>query len=904
MTSKTQTASACLGQDFWLCGLSSSTNQNLEGLYRNLPISGCCTAQRTSKTNPLQLRADHRFNPTEPHPQLADIDSSRLNSMDWNNNSDAFGFYASKGLPPPKMMSPAAARREAKQMTGKIFSDYHLLREIVERHEAKIQKRWEKKTRAQRLTILLEAWPDMPDTHRPEFAAFRKHSDQLHQAAARYRGSFVWPYINQEDLGKPKTLPLLLNARGRNHPSVFAGADGDSMHLGNVSLVLVPIFLNGYVMTLNGMTREEDYGKIIDWDEHEDAFDWMHTRKQFIPGEGLAILEAQTRLMAFLVCCCQKILHDIPTDELVSDIHPIQPEPSPKANGDKNGLTSLVTLAEEAPYRAPAKLDLENIESLLAARASHAEQHIWALREDPSYFAEQLLEAKEHRQEMLKDVEGNVHPTLKFPREKVLWARVIGNVIVEASLRLEMFTELRNQAHDLKLLQNKYAADISPLRDLPTEYLDALLKFRHYLNQITKGSINQLKLAFVAAPPMRNIFVRTVPESANTSRISVITKPGMKKDKATEQLIWLLQTLWEDGHNLFLCRLPVVVDELERLIQTDQKVRDMVSPYVALLIGELSIVAECLRQLQIYQPWANGFENALVEKEDGIKSEFAKQTKAMGGILEALREENMLTVYNFGDPSDNKFDYPVGRRRNKANIEKLRAAEDHLDTFWATIDNLMYAKAGNLDGTALKRLLSKPWPLQRTPEWVESDTGKSQKPSKSSNSSLDAPTKPFSTLFISSETRSARKEVLEAAAAKSKVKSRGIQSSPSTNAAGTALSAVVVHPDTQPTFAVDSRALKVFRIVFFDPNANTTAGEVAWADFLHAMSSVGFGAQKLYGSVWHFQPTKLDVERSIQFHEPHPRGKIPFLIARRHGRRLSRAYGWFGGMFVLKEKVT
>lgn len=103
-------------------------------------------------------------------------------------------------------------------------------------------------------------------------------------------------------------------------------------------------------------------------------------------------------------------------------------------------------------------------------------------------------------------------------------------------------------------------------------------------------------------------------------------------------------------------------------------------------------------------------------------------------------------------------------------------------------------------------------------------------------------------------------------------------------------------------FPVDARALKVFRVIFFDPGANTTPGEVAWNDFLHAMDSVGFSAQKLYGSVWHFQPTKLDVERSIQFHEPHPQGKIPFLVARRHGRRLNRAYGWFGAMFVLKGK--
>lgn len=58
---------------------------------------------------------------------------------------------------------------------------------------------------------------------------------------------------------------------------------------------------------------------------------------------------------------------------------------------------------------------------------------------------------------------------------------------------------------------------------------------------------------------------------------------------------------------------------------------------------------------------------------------------------------------------------------------------------------------------------------------------------------------------------------------------------------------------------------------------------------------------KLYGSVWQFRPTRLDVERNILFHEPHPQGKLPFKTARRYGRRLNRAYGWVGEMFVLNK---
>jgi hypothetical protein len=111
-----------------------------------------------------------------------------------------------------------------------------------------------------------------------------------------------------------------------------------------------------------------------------------------------------------------------------------------------------------------------------------------------------------------------------------------------------------------------------------------------------------------------------------------------------------------------------------------------------------------------------------------------------------------------------------------------------------------------------------------------------------------------------------------------------------------------INLDQQQSFAVDSRSLKVFRTLFFHAAVTSTPGEISWNDFLHAMASMGFRVEKLYGSVWQFQPLQFDVERSIQFHEPHPVAKIPFTTARRFGRRLTRAYGWVGGMFVLKGK--
>jgi hypothetical protein len=108
-----------------------------------------------------------------------------------------------------------------------------------------------------------------------------------------------------------------------------------------------------------------------------------------------------------------------------------------------------------------------------------------------------------------------------------------------------------------------------------------------------------------------------------------------------------------------------------------------------------------------------------------------------------------------------------------------------------------------------------------------------------------------------------------------------------------------VPPET-PQLIVNKRAYKVFNALFHDPLSPDRPGEAAWQGFLYAMATVRFMFEKLYGSVWKFTPIGLSSMRPINFHEPHPDRKIPHATARRHGRRLNRAYGWSAETFVLE----
>lgn len=101
-----------------------------------------------------------------------------------------------------------------------------------------------------------------------------------------------------------------------------------------------------------------------------------------------------------------------------------------------------------------------------------------------------------------------------------------------------------------------------------------------------------------------------------------------------------------------------------------------------------------------------------------------------------------------------------------------------------------------------------------------------------------------------------------------------------------------------------ARELRVFSALFHQSSMkDAPSKEVIWDNFLAAMRAIGFDGKKVYGSVWRFTPPTSGVlvtETPINFHEPHPHGKLSFWDARRFGRRLNRAYGLGSASFVRK----
>lgn len=134
-----------------------------------------------------------------------------------------------------------------------------------------------------------------------------------------------------------------------------------------------------------------------------------------------------------------------------------------------------------------------------------------------------------------------------------------------------------------------------------------------------------------------------------------------------------------------------------------------------------------------------------------------------------------------------------------------------------------------------------------------------------------------------------------------KAKNRKPRAPPKVDDAPTSIPSKESLADPEPEhYKVSQRVYKVFSAPFHDPANPERPGEVAWQDFLFAMAAAKFQFEKLYGSVWKFTPTEFGWRRPINFHEPHPERKMTHAMARMHGRRLNKTYGWTAGKFVLE----
>ncbi|KAI9931439.1 hypothetical protein MW887_010014 [Aspergillus wentii] len=194
-------------------------------------------------------------------------------------------------------------------------------------------------------------------------------------------------------------------------------------------------------------------------------------------------------------------------ESLVRGDGPAQPEP-PALSTAESGISSLAAVTAEAPYRPPARLDLARLERLIAAKRSASQDHLLSLREDPSYFADVVLDTKEHRKELLPDNMGRRHSSVRPYPKKTFWDRVLRSVVVDSYENVIFWDCLLDQITHLQALLDKSKDDIAPDKDLPLELLEQFLDFHYSLHLFTQSPISKLRKIVTSSPPLRSQCVR------------------------------------------------------------------------------------------------------------------------------------------------------------------------------------------------------------------------------------------------------------------------------------------------------------------------------------------------------------------------------------------------------------
>jgi hypothetical protein len=821
-------------------------------------------------------------------------------------------------------------RTEIRQTANQIYHSWETLRSIVQRHEGTIQKRWTNKSKTKRRQLLLAAWPNMAQEHRPDIVLRNKYYDSLakirmktplqgaplpvQQTTLAYKGfqreALLMPYINLHDLTKTAPLLLMINARARRPPHAFSRRD---LQLSTHCMWMTNWrWLEGYAMDLDS---SEGYGELREGHITGLTFalgtDPRLAEETIEPGDGLWVLEIQNRLYRFLLEIVQSILHDIPPSDLAGPKYNIQPEPTlPSGNSLESGILSLASTQLEATYSSPGQMDLHRLQLLVNAKASEEEDKLWALREDPGRFSEGAEDYIAHRPHHVPDIFGNEHPDVTFngckmmkdASKKVLEGLFSVCFLESNFICLEFWAHLAQDITDLVELKKQHfdSGNIEPADKLPEPFAFALRKLLFTLCMRVEQHVVLLRKAAFSSPPLRPYVKRASSDTLD----NFVYNPTTHPPQHLLDFMVILDGLSNDGLRTMghIASVQMVMEQYDKFINTVPDAHKAVSPYVAKEISDLALYSECLRHIHLFQPWAATLHKIVEAPHVQTASGDRYNDSRHEVIPEALGKYSPSHEVLWWAAAAFRSPYPVHKKRTATSVEAMQNAETLLDHMWHVLLAEM-EKHSSLPTHSRNVLLLQGRQMQRTPDWVE--------PVKSTTKTtpqLVTPElliRPFGRLdFNENKKGDFTKEVF--AKEKNKTKTRAKATSEDL----TSPQAQMVEPlgEQSPVriIKVDQRALKVFSALFHMSSSMSNPGEVPWTELLHAMRSAGFWMEKLYGSVWQFTPRDdngnggTTATRSILLHEPHPHSKVPLWHARRFGRRLARAYGWSGQTFVLK----
>ncbi|KAL8886705.1 MAG: hypothetical protein Q9215_005623 [Flavoplaca cf. flavocitrina] len=769
-----------------------------------------------------------------------------------------------------------------------VFEAWTQLRAIISQHMPSLKKRWRRKTHDQRNAILIKTCPGIPPMHRPDFVALRKRycSEELPfslEIALRL------PYINLEDLSQTENLLFFIESRGSNFPAVFTNMDQSHLRVGLKSKMLVPDYVRGHTMYLNGETTREGYGRIVSWEQDRQSSFKCYSGVAPDPGIGLMILQVQRDILEFLVRCSVAIMHDIPMADLIESPKHFFPSPFAKPTSCehsvlrlKPGTSNTASLSDymlEAPYRVPEMFNLPRLRHLVQARRCEVEDHFFAIREDPGYFAEVMHAAS---------VDIMANRSKGSAKKDATWNTAISLILGTSYYDMFRWEAVSYLCDNLIESYTEHKDGIQPGRILPTAFVRAFSPLDFLLENLIVVQISYLRFYLAAASSLKE---EIHPKLG-----------GPKKSQKDDYLFWLYQELLKRRKDITPQTYSIhsILQEIDIFISRSPKEKDRLTPSLIRMMSELSIVAEMLRELSLSS--CNEYALTAMPKED-ILASVNPRFEPLANIQDVVNNNSFDLASIVKDLR--VFDYPSDKARTAASTAKMRSAEQRLDYFWEQVDQHFVRKTGStLKELEQNRISHRD--IERTPPWeeVESPVNKELLTRKDATGSDTA-----SALAKLEELTERTIWKSQTAEVRQKMKTRnpaiqeGETQSSAPSSGNSRLDPKVEAAKVRLRRKAYKAAFPIFAKIFGKPVINELSGKmveelsgkIPWHQFITAMGRAGFGAEKLQGSCWLFSSD----DRSIIFHEPHPESDLTTHLARRIARRLNRNFGWTAESFVL-----
>ena len=392
---------------------------------------------------------------------------------------------------------------------------------------------------------------------------------------------------------------------------------------------------------------------------------------------------------------------------------------------------------------------------------------------------------------------------------------------------------------DLQKLENLYTGTAnSSVEPLSEEYQDALANLVLAMDKLTLYPLVALRKILPMSEPMRQYFDCTLREDKSTAY-------RLRKDMTIPPIVEMVfDLLHEERTNLM--GVSNILDCIERIMGQDDRQRDLITAEVAKTLSETAAIGEIHMRLTHHQP--------RIQLPMDLDASLAKVESRIQIIAMIKKNLDNANLGAFVTPFS-EFAYPPPGRTQK-NVDKIRAEEAMLDTFWQEADQHFFTTTGKiLIGLMEGRITERE--IQRTPPWqppVVRPKHKKVAAPKPTAEEIEA-LRALETGPGSSTTLPTRP--------KEKAKTRGVAKPPSEPAA---VEGPEVEEPPAQTFALPKGPYKTMRAFFPADVQDHIGSKVQWKDFVSAMEKLDFSIRSINGSASQFTPA-WKPESTITLHE-------------------------------------